>query len=232
MKKILAITMMALLLMMPLAMAQGLPNPIFVKVNAENPDGIMIKITNLITDVSKTFETAQGGEVATDAQIFTTNPKDTDTYRIEIMTCSEDICKKELTYGEIFNNGGVEFNVGSMVSGPCPECVCPECECPPVVECPVNDMTNEELVALIIGTIVILGGGLFVGKNMKLTAAQMEKVVGNGQGLKVYKSRDGKTVKVLHKHYGIRGYHDPNTSHKDPDERHPKGIIFPANEEE
>ena len=59
------------------------------------------------------------------------------------------------------------------------------------------------------------------------SATKMVELIPNGDGIKIYKSRDGKQVVVLHKHPGIRGYHNPSTRHKDPNERHDPDNIAP-----
>ncbi len=52
-----------------------------------------------------------------------------------------------------------------------------------------------------------------------------------GTGLKTYVSTDGK-IKVLHKHPGIRGYHNPSTSHRVLHEKHPRGEYTPLYEKD
>ena len=66
--------------------------------------------------------------------------------------------------------------------------------CPEKTECPTNTCDGvgmEIIIGLIMGIIVFIGGGL-----------------------KFYKNRAGDAT-LQHKHRGIRGYHNPNTSHKD-----------------
>lgn len=66
--------------------------------------------------------------------------------------------------------------------------------CPAKTECPTNTCDGvgmEIIIGLIMGFIVFVGGGL-----------------------KFYKNRAGDAT-LQHKHRGIRGYHNPNTSHTD-----------------
>jgi hypothetical protein len=69
---------------------------------------------------------------------------------------------------------------------------CPTCDCP---ECPDNTVVTV-LITAILALIVSIGGGI-----------------------KIYKNRLGEGV-FLHRHKGIRGYHNPNTLHKNPIYRH------------
>jgi len=89
----------------------------------------------------------------------------------------------------------------------CPEVVCEEVVCP---ECEGVSWT----AGLWMLAMAILGGlgGTYFTRNQTL--------FGN-VGIKRYKD------KVLHRHPGIRGYHDPMTSHRDKKERHPKGEVNP-----
>jgi len=110
---------------------------------------------------------------------------------------------------------------------PCPTVVdCPSCpSCPTVEEkvCPVlpegtDGLSPGQLIIYLIGTLLAGGaGGVYFTRN---------KTLGRSGGLKTYKSRSGE-IKVLHKHPGIRGYHDPSTSHREAHERHPRGQLYP-----
>ncbi|KKN53827.1 hypothetical protein LCGC14_0598530 [marine sediment metagenome] len=105
----------------------------------------------------------------------------------------------------------------------CPSpAVCKTCpdiiptECPPEKTCP--PVTNN-LAAIIITGILSMGGGaaiFFKLFNNKIFTSSRT-------GIKSYRGRDG-TLKILHKHPGTTGYHDPQISHRAP-ETHPKGMI-------
>lgn len=164
-----------------------------------------------------------------------------------ILNCGTAICNKEYElyslqtpYEEIFDletepvetvtcPDGTIVVKGTNCPAPPREPVCPECpppaECPPQPECPICDECPEaplglgdgERIIWIIGFVLAGAAGIYFTRN---------KTIGLRGGLKTYKSRDG-TVKVLHKHPGIRGYHTPSTAHRDRKERHPRGQLFP-----
>ena len=92
----------------------------------------------------------------------------------------------------------------------CPECVCEYEECP---DCPVDYSWAWTLIA---GLLVGAGGSAIALNNRIFTA--------KGTGYRRYVGRDGEE-KLLHKHPGIRGYHDPNILHRSPWEKHPKGQV-------
>ncbi len=114
--------------------------------------------------------------------------------------CLETVCPKE--------------KVCSVTS--CPPCAQTEC---PVVTCPEPE--GDNLGAIIISAIAALLTGGFGGKYFTKNTA-----LSSQGGLKTHMGRDG-IEKVNHKHRGIRGYHDPYTSHRDEVERHPKGQLLP-----
>ena len=100
----------------------------------------------------------------------------------------------------------------------CPDKLCP----PPVCEeqtCP----EDGDLAAVIItGILSALGGaGIF----FKLFNNKI--FTGSNTGLKTYRGKDG-NLKLLHKHPGTSGYHNPDTQHRAP-ETHPKGMIDVSN---
>lgn len=118
----------------------------------------------------------------------------------------------------------------------CPDCVdivCPTCDdckdihdkCPDEIrkecltgdycpDCP-SDSWASEIIAGILG----LAGGL--GIYFKIFNKKI--FTGGNTGIKTYRGKDGE-LKLLHKHPGTKGYHDPNISHRTP-ETHPKGMI-------
>ncbi len=94
-------------------------------------------------------------------------------------------------------------------------------ECPAEKVCqesPVPEGNTGAIIISIISALLVGGaGGIYFTKN---------KVLGKKGGLKIYRGNDGEE-KTLHKHSGIRGYHDPVVVHRDEYERHPKGQLFP-----
>ncbi len=119
----------------------------------------------------------------------------------------------------------------------CKECpITPDCEtcevCPVVEDCEVcetevcpevpDESPFSVIISLIFGAL-IGGGGIYFFKKREATVKNV--------GIKTYVSTDGK-VKVLHRHPGIRGYHNPETSHRVEYEKHPKGEITPLYEKD
>ncbi len=60
-------------------------------------------------------------------------------------------------------------------------------------------------------------GGIYIKRKEALS---------KGVGIKIYTKRDG-SESVIHKHPGIKGYHDPKTSHRVSYEKHPSGELTP-----
>ncbi len=87
---------------------------------------------------------------------------------------------------------------------------------------PVPDLFNEG-VAVTVSIFSILFG--VAGASFFIKDALILRLK-NGWGVRIYKSRDGKSVKLYHKHPGIVAYHDPNTLHRNEEIRHKRGIIF------
>ena len=122
----------------------------------------------------------------------------------------------------------------TSTSTSCPKAnVCAECKpeivqnvCPKPVVCPeekVCDTTDSEdgsLWGYIAGLLAALAGG-FGGFFVKKKEAMGKRI-----GVKIYTKQDG-SEGVYHKHPGIKGYHSPNTIHRDSNERHPKGELTP-----
>lgn len=101
----------------------------------------------------------------------------------------------------------------------CEEVICPESTCPD----PEETTNIGAIIIAIIGSLIVGGaGGAYFTRNKALTTRG---------GIKIYRGNDGEE-KTLHKHPGINGYHDPETQHRDPKERHPKGQLFPQYEKD
>lgn len=151
-----------------------------------------------------------------------------DTIKVMIVECLEN---PSCTQAVVVEGSPIvlDFDLRTGVCLPCPDCPttttmpCPSCdscclECPTTTipqtceeqgyilseDCPPI-ITFETVIEFIV-TIVIGAGA--------------------GYGLKVYMSKSG-NVKLLHKHVGITGYHDPNIVHYNPLYRHKKGEIAP-----
>ena len=107
----------------------------------------------------------------------------------------------------------------------CVDTICPEVTqptCPKQIVCPEEKTcpgTSNNTAAIIISGLLGLAGG--AGIFFKLFNNKM--VTGVGYGIKWYRGRDG-TLKQTHKHPGTTGYHNPETSHRNP-EKHPRGML-------
>ena len=112
----------------------------------------------------------------------------------------------------------------------CPaEKTCPTTEdknCPPCIEsvCPETEGSG---VWIIISSILAGLGGLGIGGYF----IKRKEALSKGVGIKIYTRRNG-AEGVYHKHPGIKGYHDPDISHRDKKERHPKGELTPKYNQE
>ena len=102
----------------------------------------------------------------------------------------------------------------------CPTVDCPACPTTTCPECPEGDSNSAAII--ITGILGVLGGaGIF----FKLFNNKI--FTGKNTGLKTYRGRDGE-LKILHKHPGTTGYHNPQISHRGK-EAHPKGMLDVAN---
>ena len=102
----------------------------------------------------------------------------------------------------------------------CGAVTCPSCPACDNTTCPEPD-SNGILIGSLIAAIVVSGAsGIYFTRN---------KTLGKGGGLKEYKKTDG-SIGLFHKHPGIRGYHDPKTSHRDKHEKHLSGQLRPQYE--
>lgn len=142
------------------------------------------------------------------------------------ITCGLDVCNKQYDLYELdtpYRESFILLEEPETLPVPDePKEIPDKVECEECQVCiPPPDQTVGGWIIALIGALAIGGvGGFYFTKNKALST--------NG-GLKIYEGRDG-TTKTLHKHPGIRGYHDPSTTHRDKVERHPKGQLFPQYE--
>jgi hypothetical protein len=199
--------------------------------------GLGVVVTNLRTGVSMNTITGMSGEFLVDWS-NSDSKGDTisryvkgDFFKVVIVSCeNEGACVRSLEYvgqNELF----FSFDLSGIVLS-CPVCqvcperiICPACPscpevivCPEVIPCSVCEECIDETdytgagVGAVIGLLVGLVGGI-------------------GGGIKIYKKRDG-SVSPLHKHVGIKEYHDINTKHLLKKYRHrlykddPEGFLF------
>jgi len=218
MKKIIISTVLMTLLVFSLVQATTSPLPIGGKV-ANSPAGIGVRVTNLRTGEYLQTAVNSGGEWLIDWANSVQKYQDGDSFRIEIPICSFCIQTTQYTAGSlgIF----VEFDLISIFPSTTTTTTVPETTTTTIPECPecVKDYTEEIIVGVLV-LIFATAGGVALIKKYFLA------FVKNGWGVRIYKSLDGKSVIVYHKHPGITSYHDPDTVHKDVNIRHPKGKVF------
>ncbi len=151
--------------------------------------------------------------------------KDQSTFDISV---PDEVPKLVITIGAESETIGVETEpevcdpVGDTATSETPCEVCTGCiiqePCEEVIEPTCPPVTNN-LSAIIITGILTLAGGAAIF--FKLFNNKM--VTGVGYGVKFYRGRDG-TLKITHKHPGTTGYHNSNTSHRNP-EKHPRDMV-------
>ncbi len=129
----------------------------------------------------------------------------------------------------------IDNDEGVFLPLPCsdepPITTCEVCEpCDPTVDedCPEVPVDGKGLGFWGILSYILVGlGGLGIGgKYIKKAESEW-----HGGGLKTYEKRDG-TIAIDHKHHGLRGYHDPMTSHREKHEKHPRGEMTPKYEKD
>ena len=112
------------------------------------------------------------------------------------------------------------------------ECLsqCPILTCPVCDECTIGSCDEDEGGDALW---IIISGALtgLVGLGIGSYFVKRKEALSKGVGIKIYTKRDG-SEGVVHKHPGIRGYHEPNTSHRLVKEKHPRGELTPKYEKD
>lgn len=186
------------------ALAQSTPLPVVGHISGVyDPDVLLIKATNLRTGVSMTTNPIGGYflmEWANSGDKYVSGDK----FKIIIVDCiNNPVCENTVTYvgqSEIY----VEYNLAGVISS-----------CPP----PSLDLNQEIIMGVLVLLFGTAGGYLLIKKYFLV-------IIKNGWGVRIYKSQDGKSVQVFHKHPGIVNYHNPDTEHRKVEIRHSKGKIF------
>jgi len=234
--------MLALMLMGSIVGAQSMPTIIDGFIENEGPtDGFEVTIECVQTGDTQTVTSEKHGYFQFPMNI---NWRGGDDF---IVTCEGKSVEVNDVYPGDVRNIGFDFT-GEGVCPSCPECpVCEVCdECPkdttPYAECDSccetcpEDTTpyNEEdcvnfictdceddmnIIWATLFSIIAAAGGATVmfkfGNNKVFTGVRT--------GMKIYRGRDG-NLKIYHKHPGTKGYHNPEITHRKP-ENHPKGMI-------
>lgn len=145
-----------------------------------------------------------------------------------VIMCTEAQCRDKYPYEA--EDPNCEETVCSTISEaqcradyPCspddPDCgECKTCETCPEQSDPVDDggrIALEILGAIMLAAGAAWGGKYFSKNNMKVYPKCYVKIWHDING----------NPRVAHMHPGLRGYHDPKTSHSELHERHPKGMV-------
>lgn len=198
-----ALTLIALLALSACSVsALDFPLPITGKVNGPRVGGLFIEVTNQRSGISMVEKTTGSGDFlvewanSPDNGGYITRYSKGDIFSVKIRDCNEAECSKTIAYtGQPYLY--IDFNLyNADVCGECPICV----SCPVVEECVQETEWDKIGLTIFITALLSLIGFM-------------------GGGLKIYKNRLGESV-MQHKHRGVRGYHDPNTSHRNEVYRH------------
>lgn len=120
----------------------------------------------------------------------------------------------------------------------CPTPDTPVCDpvvvCDEPTDCPTLPATEGDLLVYLLGLGAVATAGIgswFASKKWTRTSdtdaflAELKKYMTPYTGFRISHGAD--KVYGTHKHPGITGYHDPNTSHSDFTDRHPRGKLTP-----
>lgn len=225
---------LAFLVMAIGATAMSLPMIISGTVQDEGElSGFNVVLTNTRTSGQLTAITDQNGYFQFEPQNMPFSVRDGDIFEVEVL--ERKIVIDDFNYAN-YAPYFIEFDFSDerplCVDCPepivCPEPTCPEpivCDkcvvCPDPIICPEPCPEPEENFdwawSLVIGLLAGAGGSAYALRNRMFTTIRT--------GYKRYVTDYG-IEKILHKHPGIRGYHNPETSHRNSKIRHPKGQII------
>jgi len=223
--------------------AQTSPLPINGKIYAENPDGLMIKVT---------MQRTIGSQITTESMIGTANSAgeyliewansqnkyaNGDVFIVNIVGCSDPKCSQTVTYSgqpEIFMTFDLfDVDIPTTISTTttiiesCPDCeICDSCDsCCSV--CPVCPTTTIYTTTTTVPCEECIKPAWYGTIEFFIT---LIVAFGGGIGIKIGVDKYGKlSIKVTqHKHTNYDTYHSIYTIHtKEP---HPKGCIYPIYE--
>jgi len=242
MKRLLIIATI-LLLVATTASAFMFPLPISGKVSGTTVAGIEIVVTNVRTSDYEIVRTNAYGEFMSDASNYPDGYRNGDTFEIQITECKDNPeCVHTATF--VSNTETPIIFVSFDITGLfCPKDITPygncdsccevvTCECEECVICEECPETAEEyswelIVALLAGVGAV---GIFLGKKVfsKEEQTELQDKLGEnlsvGSGFRVFRSTNKTLLK--HLHYGRVGYHDPQTTHRNPKYKHERGKLI------
>jgi len=227
---------MAMLVMAVGATAQTLPMIIAGNIITDgSPGGYKVTCTNMRTDRSATFITDINGHFQFNPQNFPEGVLVGDDFKISVG--GESVTVNDLGYNPVVIK--IDLTGKEICPEPkeCPDCpVCEECpedttpyedcdsccsvicaDCDSCCECPEPEESFDWAWGIIIGILAGAGGSAYALRNRMFTTIRT--------GLKRYVNDYG-VEKLLHKHPGIRGYHNPDIVHRNKNIAHPKGQII------
>lgn len=195
------------------------PLPVNGKVMQANVNNIEIIVTNERTGKTMSTLTNAGGEFLVDwanSDSSVVKYQANDVFKIKVAGCNEAECEYKAVYQgqpEIYH----AFQLGDINVAP---------------KDPTEPTGFDWISALLgAGAVAIAGIAGFFGKKIFSKEEQLNleleitKNLTIGSGVRFYKHTDG-IVRMRHLHRGIIGYHNPQTSHRDPTERHERGKMF------
>lgn len=249
-KTIIPVTLIALILLVVGASATPTPCPIGGVVLTSPPSanvGLHLSLYHYDELLQETV-TASDGSFQFDVGHLL-KPGEACEYQVFDLVVEEckdsPVCAKEVIFNPM---GAIKIDITEFVfreCSVCEECIeCPEPEpCPTIEEqlpyfCPeIDELCQSEFEekcelicgecpeptedynwawGLIVGILAGAGGSAWALRNRMFST--------KNTGYKRYVGRDG-TEKIFHKHPGIKGYHDPEISHRDAWEKHLRGQI-------
>ena len=238
MKKILSILIMLAICSMLVSARQPSPSPFVLEFEyaGEPIEGMSIKF--VVDNMEVTKVTNKEGKVMVDLDLGYSSDFPEDSYKEISLTntildieCGFDACNKAYTIGNLNFPYDTKFALSAKPviiiddDVDCPTVDCPANPgCPSCRECNIcplePDEDNKQAIGIGIIVAILSAAG---GAAVMFSLANDKMSTGKGTGMKFYRGRNGE-LKILHKHSGIKGYHNPNILHRKP-ENHPKGMV-------
>lgn len=226
-----AVLLVAIALITYPVSAQTLPRPVSVKIFT-GATNLEVELKDVILNIAVIRTTNEWGEIIEDANVIFPSFRNTDIIRATVLVCSgSGICVQSNPLGDAVY---FEFDLTSLMpttisttietTTTVPQTITttiPETTTTLPEECPTcpTDYTDAILTGVLVLIFASAGGFVLIKKYFLI-------FVKDGWGVRIYKSQDGQTIQVNHKHPGIKNYHSPETIHSKSEVRHSKGKVF------
>lgn len=223
MRKILLTLMVLMIMAMPVMALEPCPIAVKFLTSPESAkDGLIVDIYHAGSVIST--EISKDGEILADLGDRISNCG-SQSFQITVRNCAD---KAACTQSVSFNpQGYTTIDLTSVwidISTTTTITTTSTTTQPGIIPCDIcEELDWESLILIVIGLIGVTGLVAYSFKkgNLVKYASQVFKV---GQYVRLGKYWDG-AVSAKHLHKGIRGYHDPDIEHRDPEDRHPKGKL-------